>query len=136
MAILTQRLIILAILINIVVGFVSTIMYTPTTATQGFETLENETSIYKQAHEDMNSTDMKSMPGDGTSYEPSFGNKVKMGGMIWGIFWRGMLPLTSMPWKGDVTEQVFKWGVEMFRIIFDLLLVIEIYLFIVNRKAT
>lgn len=131
--ILTQRLILLGIIINICAGFVATIAEDPTIV--DMSPIQNEINVSMALFNQSKDREAQKSPGESTQYEPTFGNKVRWGKLVWRMLVNGINPLLPDEFQtGDTFEQIVIIGVEMFRVMFGLLLVAEVFLVFVNKK--
>ena len=134
MGLSTQRLMILVLAINLMISVAYGIYENPTlfdeSAVSGMVDVGNRLS-----------TDIS---GESTSIQPenlqvegSFGNAIRMGTTLFKLFIRGMNPFPfNEDTYTDPLDIIIAWGLMIFRVFIYVLISIELYMILKNRKAT
>ena len=135
MAVNSQNLLVMIIMINMMIHLNTSMYYSPTTIDQ--EYLDNEDTIFKEIAD--NIKDEEALPGSNTNlaFENSYGNPISIGGEIFKAFGKGILPLpvtTSM--VQTQTEKNMMNGLNIVKYILWLLGAFELYLILKNKKAS
>lgn len=134
----TQRLIMLVIGINLLIGMVGEIWVNPT----GYTTSQQlEVEIDKMEDLEVNLESEEGIWGSvkqsAGQEETTIGSAINWGYSILGVFIRGINPLSIHPSMFTNTiEQVFAWFLIFFRSLIATILGIELYLVYKNKKTS
>lgn len=132
----TQRLIMIIIGINIIIGLVGAIYNEPTVYSSNRFT--EAIDYNEQFGKDLDSEDKYS----GTTNrdydsETTIGNSITTGSIIWDVFWTGLYPLSVHPSMFETQiEKIFANILIIFRALMWILIGVELYLFIKNKKTS
>lgn len=135
MAVSTQRIIFIVLVLNILVGIAYNIYENPTVVDTSY--IDNDINQNDALGEQIKDETYWNQGQQGNLYEPTIGSPIKWGNVILDIFTKGMHPFTFK--AEDFTtqlEQMIAKVLTVFRGLLHILLILEIYLVIKNRKAS
>lgn len=134
----TQRLIMIFVLINILIGvgigiYKNPTIYGDTTAQQEIDIMEDQQAEFEEEE-----TEYGGIPTTDTSGEgKTIGNPIKMGAILWDIVLGGLNPLSIRPGMFQTTtEKIIATMLLMFRSLMAIIAGLELFLLFKNRKAT
>lgn len=138
MALLTHRLLIIVVLINIMIGIGMEAYYSPSTFVSA--NINTEIDIMEENEQDFESDDSiwGSVKTTGNRlYENTIGSPIKWGWNILKVFTRAINPFSFTP--GDFTdpvEKVMAWVIMLFRSLMTTIIIIEAYMFFKSGKTS
>lgn len=133
----TQRIILLFILMNLLVGIGGTIHNNPTAF--NFNKINEEININEELVNEYTDENTKTggIPSEDTSGEgKSIGNMFKMGLITWEVIIRAIWPFSVYPNYPTVIENIIATLILYFRLLGSVLVGLELYLLFKNRKTS
>lgn len=134
----TQRLIIVAVLLNLMVGLGIEI-YNDTGITSQQEMNNTITQLEEiEGIAKSNDTEFGNVQGTGTTLaQENVGSALELGKIIWRILFKGLNPLDMTPWKYENNiESGIIWTMMLARGFVNLILIIELYMVLINKKQS
>lgn len=138
MALLSQRLILIMIFANLMIGIAGEVYHNPT---QGnLDAINQESSFLEEREQNFESETGiwgATKARISQAYENSIGNSIHWGASIIRVFVRGINPLSIHPNDVDTqAEKAFVYILILIRSLFMVLVIYEAYLVFKNNKTT
>lgn len=133
----TQKLIILVIGLNLICGLAS--IFTNETAQEYDTRLQNISDIYEEEARlgSTNDSVRGHLGGENIQETGLLSNPLVQGTTIWNILGSGINPFSINPADFNTNlEKTIAWGIGFIRTILNLILILEFYLIIRNKKNT
>lgn len=134
----TQRLIIIMLMINVVVGIVDLTYYSPTQyQTTPFDSINNQLDAFQQKAQEEETTWGGLFSGAVNVLEVTVINPLRFGYTLLRFLWKAFIPFSILPTGNETpVENVVITVIILFRSLLALIMGIEIYLFFKNKKTT
>lgn len=129
-----QRQVLIVIIVNVVIGTMMSVYANPLIG--GTSMYESQAEYLEQQHARIQNATVPSAVGT-DQYDPTYGDTPSMGRAVFDIFVNGINPFSIpvQPWDGDIIRTLVSL-INWFRFMVLVLLGIEIYLIIKNRKTS
>lgn len=138
MAISTQRLILIFLVTNMMIGMAMNMYFEPTTYSNDQIDVDEQAARITQNTQNTKESWFGSLVADvRRGYENTVGNTVAAGGSLLRLFWNGMYPFSFTPSDFDTeAEKQMARVIMWIRGLLTTLLLIETYMFLKNKKTS